>query len=649
MNSALIEGDIYLRTAGDEERKRNYSDRCPARETFQFLGGDEVEYTECDDGVRAVSHGEIDVFAIVQVASDDQGTHAFQVETIYRDDSNMGLGGLKFIEDRLHAMNSAFYHRRLWSDPKDVRYPAQFTSRAVADQIGRGVSLTSLIPLVLILMTITGAVYPAIDLTAGERERGTLEPLSAAPVPRIMLLLAKYVAVVAVAMLTGIVNLLSMSITLWSSGLTHLVVSDGSSTVGLAVQTIGLLALFAAFFSAVLLVVTTFARSFKEAQAYLIPLMLISLAPGIVSLMPDLTYTPRLALVPLLNIVLLGRDLLDGMARPLTAILAIGCTILYAAAAIAVAARVFGTDAVLYGSRSGWHEFLRRPDEPRSAVSTDLALVCLALLFPAFFVVSHGNAQLSGDSPARQLLLSATGTLLLFGLVPLVIAARWRVDLRLAFLCRWPTWWGILGGLFLGVSLWPFALEILLRTQPDLSQIFSEQSELYARMADRLANLRAVPFPFILFTMAAIPALCEEVFFRGFLLTALEQKLSRWQAIFWSGSLFGLFHIVMSGMLFVERLLPATLLGLVLAWVASRTRSLLPGIILHATHNGWMLASGFEFQDFAWNTIAQQQRVPTAWMLVALAPVALGVAAIWMAGHNRPLVKRVEQSPHDGA
>ena len=68
-------------------------------------------------------------------------------------------------------------------------------------------SLAALIPLILVLMTVTGAVYPAIDLTAGERERGTLETLIAAPVPRLGLLLAKYVAVLAVALLTAVVNL----------------------------------------------------------------------------------------------------------------------------------------------------------------------------------------------------------------------------------------------------------------------------------------------------------------------------------------------------------------------------------------------------------------------------------------------------------
>ena len=80
-------------------------------------------------------------------------------------------------------------------------------------------SLAALIPLILVLMTVTGAVYPAIDLTAGERERGTLEMLIAAPVPRVGLLLAKYVAVLAVALLTAIVNLTGMAITSHSTGL----------------------------------------------------------------------------------------------------------------------------------------------------------------------------------------------------------------------------------------------------------------------------------------------------------------------------------------------------------------------------------------------------------------------------------------------
>ena len=76
-----------------------------------------------------------------------------------------------------------------------------------------------------------------------------------------------------------------------------------------------LLVLFAMFFSAVLLLVTSFARSFKEAQAYLIPLMLVTLAPGVMSLSPTLELNGLLAVTPLVNVVLLARDVFSGGAR----------------------------------------------------------------------------------------------------------------------------------------------------------------------------------------------------------------------------------------------------------------------------------------------------------------------------------------------
>ena len=170
-------------------------------------------------------------------------------------------------------------------------------------------------PLILILMTITGAVYPAIDLTAGERERGTLETLIASPVPRMQLLFAKYAAVVTVALLTAVVNLAAMIATVSSIGLTTVLFGTQGRLARRADGDRGLLVLFAAFFSAVLLAVTSFARSFKEAQAYLIPLMLVSITPGMLSMIPGLKLQGPLVVTPLLNIVLLARDLFSTRRR----------------------------------------------------------------------------------------------------------------------------------------------------------------------------------------------------------------------------------------------------------------------------------------------------------------------------------------------
>ena len=124
--------------------------------------------------------------------------------------------------------------------------------------------LPVLVPLILILMTITGAVYPAIDLTAGERERGTLEILVAAPIPRLGLLFAKYLSVVTVAVLTAVVNLVAMTGTLMLSGLGPLIFGAAGLPALAVLQVFLLLLLFAAFFSAVLLAVTSFARASRK-------------------------------------------------------------------------------------------------------------------------------------------------------------------------------------------------------------------------------------------------------------------------------------------------------------------------------------------------------------------------------------------------
>ena len=154
-----------------------------------------------------------------------------------------------------------------------------------------------------------------------------------------------------------------------------------------------LLILFAGFFSAVLLALTSFARSFKEAQAYLIPVMLLSLAPGLISLTPGVEFNALLAVTPLLNIVLLARDLFEGSVDPTLATAAVLTTALYALAAIGLAARVFGTDAILYGSEASWSDLFRRPPRARPVPSVSGAMFCLALLFPGCFLLRGLLAQ----------------------------------------------------------------------------------------------------------------------------------------------------------------------------------------------------------------------------------------------------------------
>lgn len=276
------------------------------------------------------------------------------LEVLYRPDSPTSCEAVRWLLSlnaeafRQEAGDRRVYER-LYVDPEALDVPRREAASLVP----------VLVPLILILMTMTGAVYPAIDLTAGERERGTLEILVAAPIPRLSVLLAKYVAVVTVALLTACVNLGTMAVTLQVTGLGRGVFGE-SVTWLTFLQVLALLVLFALFFSGVLLALTSFARSFKEAQAYLIPLMLLCLMPGVMALVPGLTPAGPLALVPLVNIVLLARDVFAGTATPGVAAAVVAVTLLYALAALALAARVFGTEAVLSSEGGTWADLFRR-------------------------------------------------------------------------------------------------------------------------------------------------------------------------------------------------------------------------------------------------------------------------------------------------
>jgi ABC-2 type transport system permease protein/sodium transport system permease protein len=361
----------------------------------------------------------------------------FDCELLVNESSYRSREANAFVEQLLSAVNSDLYRIQLRGLNVSGRITAVRIDRKPVEIAGipasKAHSLATLIPLILILMTITGAVYPAIDLTAGERERGTLEILIAAPVPRLQLLLAKYTAVVTVALLTATVNLASMIVTVLSMGLGPLLFGGSGISILLVLQIFGLLLLFATFFSAVLLAVTSFARSFKEAQAYLIPLMLVSIAPGLLSMMPGLRLNGPLAVAPLVNIVLLARDLFEGEATPLLVVVVVCSTALFALAAISVAARIFGTDAILYGAQGTWSDLFRRPAQASTVPTLTSALSCLALMFPANFLLGNLIARTETADLGQRLWMISIVTILLFALFPLTVAVLNRVRIAGGF------------------------------------------------------------------------------------------------------------------------------------------------------------------------------------------------------------------------
>lgn len=546
-----------------------------------------------------------------------------EFEILFRDESVTSLAALHFVQERLHAVNEVGLAQLLRLP--DLRLLAHMKTRPVAARSARSsTTLLAFIPLMLVLMTMTGAVYPAIDLTAGERERGTMEILVAAPVSRMALLFGKFVAVLTVAMLTAIINMLAMLITLYTLGLEAIIFGqDGLDAVTIA-TIFGLLLVFAGFFSAVLLGLTSFARSFKEAQAYLIPIMLLAMAPGVLSLIPNIEMTAALALVPLVNIVLLGRDVLSGeFDLPLIAITIIS-TVLYALLALGMAARVFGTDLVLVGGSESWSEFLRRSLVRTPTPSLPTAMFFMAVLFPLFIVASGLSSRIEASVQTR-LWMNAGITFALFVLLPLGFSRVFQLKSKSTFLMYRPRKLAVLGAVLVGLGAWAFIYEL------EVWSLSSERMESMRRIFESVKeDLARTPLWVKLVCLAITPAVCEEFTFRGFMMSAFRAHTRPWIAVLSTAVLFGLFHVFVRDALLFERMLPSTLMGVLLGWVCLRTGSVYPGMILHAIHNGLLVSlAHYEQALIDWQIgINEQEHLPALWLVVATVLVVAGIGIL---------------------
>lgn len=566
-----------------------------------------------------------------QVHFDPQHDLSIKIELLYREDWVNSREAAAYVERYLSIANEKFLDARLKVLRVTQPAPAIHVARQSVDDrgaTGGGISITAIVPFILILMTVTGAVYPAIDLTAGERERGTLEVLVAAPIPRLGVLLAKYVAVLTVALLTAAANLLTMTITVMVGGFGKLLFGESGISAGAIAAVFALLLLFAAFFSAVLLAITSTARSFKEAQAYLIPLMLVALAPGILSLMPDVELSGLLLVTPLANIVLLGRDLLKLEASASATAVVVVSTLLYAGAAIGVAARVFGAESVLYSSQSGWSDLFRSPREPQAAPTITAATFCLAFMLPAYILLFNLLSRLGNDLFSQQI-AGVAMTVAVFGGIPLAACRLRRVSIGREFRMPRSALAVFASAVVLGTSFWVISYESVQVIHQWRGVRFDEQSlEKLREFADKLKNL---PLALTLLTMALVPAFFEESFFRGYLFPALHTRTTTATAIAISAIAFGLFHAINPSPLAPERVIATTLTGILLGWVRWRTGSVLPGIVLHAVNNALVFVPVYyekQLADLGVGTL-HTEHLPAGWITAGVIAVGVGASAMY--------------------
>jgi sodium transport system permease protein len=211
-----------------------------------------------------------------------------------------------------------------------------------------------MVPYLFILLCFTGAMYPAMDLTAGEKERGTMETILCSPVARTDLVLGKFLTVLTASLTSAVVSVITTAVTLVIIGLMAGTPAAARPGAMPTLDPAGLLLVLAmvfpvaVLFCAVLLAVSLFAKSIKEASSYASPMIILIIIPAMMGILPGVELNARLALVPILNVALASKELVSGVFHWQYLGLIFGSTCLYAAAALTICVRMFNREEVLF-------------------------------------------------------------------------------------------------------------------------------------------------------------------------------------------------------------------------------------------------------------------------------------------------------------
>jgi len=235
---------------------------------------------------------------------------------------------------------------------------------APPEKVG-GNLIGGIIPYIIILLCFTGAMYPAMDLTAGEKERGTLETLLCSPVGRTEIVLGKFLVVLTSALSTVVLAGASALLTFSVGGMLFNQSGAAAKAVATAaasrptlpqidplgfLASLAMVAPIAVLFSAGLLTLSLFAKSYKEAQSYVSPLIVVIILPALSAMLPGIELNTKLALVPILNVSLACKELVSGVFSWGYLSLIFGSTCAYAGFAIMLAVRMFNRESVLFRS-----------------------------------------------------------------------------------------------------------------------------------------------------------------------------------------------------------------------------------------------------------------------------------------------------------
>jgi sodium transport system permease protein len=305
---------------------------------------------------RAVQNGRLD-FAISFAADfsetiDREGTD--EVQVYYKASTSENEMALERIRKVIDKYKQQLLEQRLQKKNLAVTFvePIKIVERDVSTiREKMGQRLGGMLPYFFVIFCFLGAMYPAIDLAAGEKERGTMETLLVSPASRLQIVAGKFLVVTASGVFTALSSVLWLYLVFRQS---QVVPAEVLGVVLKLIEWKSLLLLFSmiiplcAFFAAILLSVSVFAKSYKEAQSIIAPLNFMIIIPVLIGIFPGIQLNAATALIPILNISLATKEIIAGTIPPLLMVEVFLVLFALAALGLVFCTRWFNREEVIF-------------------------------------------------------------------------------------------------------------------------------------------------------------------------------------------------------------------------------------------------------------------------------------------------------------
>lgn len=532
--------------------------------------GYQIEIVDTDDYEGALDAEEIDAFvretgeesfSLNYLSAKDKSTTTVSALgaafDLYRDELRE-----KRIEDA--GLNAEAMLNPISFQRKDL----SSTEESVGNLIG------SLMPFFIITSILLGAIYPAIDVTAGEKERGTLETLLTLPVTNFEMIMSKFLAVSVIACVSAMLNVFSMGgamVFLVSSSLSS--AADMNMTIHYETFIPGILftllvmVFFALLVTAVCMCTSVFAKSFKEANNYATPVMLVFMFGSYVTMIPDIELTAQTAAIPIVNVALMVEGLFQFSYNYGLFAIVLFSNVAYSLLAIMILGKIYNSEAVLFSEGlSSVRLFSKRSDikEKQMPGFGDVILILSVVLLLIFYVGSYAQLKWGFLGVAVQ-----QGIILL---CPLIYAWYMKADVKRLFLVKPVRPLQLMGAILLGIGAFIGALLIgglLMSVFPDSAKSLNQLDNM----------LTGVPVYLLVLVVALMPAIGEELLFRGFVMGTLSNKCKPVVTVLATTLIFAAYHMSLIKMFTIG------IVGLGLTLAAYKTGSIAASMCVHFMNN----------------------------------------------------------------